>query len=290
MSHPARISAVINTLNEENNIRWCLESVRGWCDEIVVVDMYSDDRTREIAAEYGASVHLHPRIPDFDRARQFAVEQALGEWVLLVDADEMIPISLAQQLCRIAKENEVDAVSIPMKAYLLGEWIRHTGWWPDYHIRFFRRTAMTFPGKAHASISVQPGCRLVHLPAREEQAMVHFNYRDTAHFVEKLNRYTSLQAQELFEASRQASALSIFLEFGRGFAGRYVKWKGYRDRMHGLVLSLLMGVYRMLIQIKLWEMQHELTAPAVEKHYDEVRRAVLNDFESTGFTPPLYTR
>lgn len=280
MNHTPRISAIVITLNEENNIRWCLESVHGWCNEIILVDMHSDDRTRDIAAEYTSHILLHERVPDFGRARQLAIDNASGEWVMVMDADEMTPKSLATKLIEIAQANQTDVVYIPRKDYMVGRWIQYGGWWPDYQPRFLRRTAVSYSGEVHSYTKLQPGSRRMHLDPQETYAMLHFNYHDVKQFVEKLNRYTSAHIHEPHWANTRATAWSFFLEFGKGFVGRYIKWKAYKDGMHGLVLSLLMGVYRMLIHIKIWEYQNGLTAETVDKMYDEVRQETIAGFKS----------
>src|SRR5450759_4249900 len=106
------ISVVINTLNEEANIAYALRSVRTWVDEIVVVDMHSDDRTREVAETYGARVYLHDRVGYVEPARRFALAKATGDWILILDADELIPPRLARRLSDIAAAGQADVVSI----------------------------------------------------------------------------------------------------------------------------------------------------------------------------------
>ena len=135
------ISVVINTLNEERNLPYVLRSVRSWVDEIIVVDMHSEDRTVEIAREYKARVILFERMSCCEPARGFAVAQATGDWVLILDADEMVPKPLSQKLMHIASEDTADVVSIPWLNHLLGGTIGHMGWGPhqDRHPRFFKK-------------------------------------------------------------------------------------------------------------------------------------------------------
>ena len=136
-----RISVVINTLNEEGNLPYALRSVHTWADEIIVVDMHSEDRTVEIAREYGARVYFHDRIAAFDGARAFAVSQATGEWVFLLDADEMIPQPLSLKLMQIASDDTADVVIVSRLNYLLGGPLGNTGSGPyqDRHPRFFKK-------------------------------------------------------------------------------------------------------------------------------------------------------
>ncbi len=160
-----KISVVINTLNEEQNLPYALRSVRDWVDEIVVVDMYSDDQTVEVAKKYGAKVFQHERILAFDAARKFAVEQATNEWVLILDADEVVPTELSKLLFDIANTDRADAVTIPRLNYLLGDVIMHTGWGPeeDRHLRFFKRDSIVHSPRIHAFISPAEGARVIDL-------------------------------------------------------------------------------------------------------------------------------
>ena len=124
------ISVVIITLNEEANLPYALRSVRAWADEVIVVDMHSDDRTRQIAKEYGARVYLHDRVGYPEPAREFALAKTKGDWILILDADELIPARLARLLQSIAISDKADAVSIPRLNYLLGTPAVGMGWGP----------------------------------------------------------------------------------------------------------------------------------------------------------------
>jgi glycosyltransferase involved in cell wall biosynthesis len=273
---PPTISAVINTYNEEGNIASCLEAVR-WCDEIIVVDMESDDRTVEIAGGYTDKIYSHKKVLAFDIARKFAVEKAGGEWILLVDADELVPRSLAETLQRIAQEDRADIVAFPFKTYMLGAWIRHTGWWPEYHPRFFRRGALTFSGTVHAYLSETPGARKLTLPATEEHAIVHFAYRDSEHFVTKLNRYTSIEGQQMMSAGKRFSLFRMLAAGFRGFQVRYLTQKGFLDGYRGFFLSVMMGFYRALAYIKLWE-ACEFQEEPVSRRYQKLKEDLLKEY------------
>jgi glycosyltransferase involved in cell wall biosynthesis len=272
--HMPKISAVINTRNEELNIKFCLESLK-WCDEIIVVDMESDDYTVAIAREYTKKIFTHEKVLDFDIARVFAVAQATGDWVLLIDADELVTHSLAKRLISIAQENVADIVSIPFKTYMLGAWITHTGWWPEYHSRFFRRGSLKFTGDVHAFISELPGAKKLQLPALEENAIIHFAYHDCEHFVTKLNRYTTIEAMQMHAAGRQFSVFRMIVAGLRGFQVRYITNKGFMDGYRGFFLSLMMGFYRTLTYMKLWE-NFEFQNNPVSKTYQDLKEDIIS--------------
>jgi glycosyltransferase involved in cell wall biosynthesis len=270
-----KVSAVILARNEEHNIRYCLETVR-WCDEIVVVDMESSDRTREIASEFTSRIFSHPKILAFDIAKKFAVEQAHGQWILLIDADEMIPVSLSIKLQQIAYEDLEDVVFMPFKTYIMGEWIRNTGWWPDYHARFFKREAMNISGDIHNFLTPCPKSKICYLSATYDNAVSHFNYRDSSHFMDKLNRYTTIEASSLYDKHENFSFLTLAWRSIKEFVLRYIYRSGYRDGFRGFVLSLLMVVYRLMIYVKLWELHERVKSTDFD--YTSIRASLINEY------------
>ena len=134
-----KVTAIINTLNEEKNIERVIKSV-AFADEILVCDMYSDDNTAVIAKKLGAKVILHKRTGYVEPARNFAISKAENEWVLILDADEEIPNSLSDKFLDIVNKGGVATfVEIPRKNIIFGHWMKASMWWPDYHVRFFRK-------------------------------------------------------------------------------------------------------------------------------------------------------
>jgi (heptosyl)LPS beta-1,4-glucosyltransferase len=252
-----RISVVINTLNEEGNLPYALRSVQTWADEIIVVDMHSEDRTIEIAREYGAKIYFHDRIAAFDGARIVAVSQATGEWIFLLDADEIIPQSLSLKLMQIAEDDTADVVVIPRLNYLLGAPLGYTGWGPyqDRHPRFFKKDKIDLNPRIHAFMHPAHGARVLTLPHQAKMLFHHFNYVDCAQFLEKLNRYTTVEAQQAFDRTEDASYPKAILKTAAEFANRYFRNRGYRDGWRGLYLSGFMAMYRWATYAKLQELR-----------------------------------
>jgi glycosyltransferase involved in cell wall biosynthesis len=266
------ISAVINTRNEEKNLPACLDALR-WCDERIVVDMESEDATVAIARERGARVFTYRNVGYVEPARSFAVEQARGPWVLIVDADELIPPTLAERLRAIAAAGECDAVAIPHKNFLLGEWVRHSGWWPDYHWRFFRQGAMRFSDRIHGPVELLG--RTLTLPAEEALAIVHLHHADIGTLIDRINRYTTV------EASNQPdfSAFHLWLAPLRQFFSRYVRHGGYRAGYRGLFLSLLMAFYELSAGMKRWEQREYRRTGTPTDRYATERATLLAAYE-----------
>jgi len=251
-----RISVVINTLNEEKNLSFALRSVQPWADEIVVVDMYSTDRTVEVARKFGAQVHFN-RGPGFNYApRAFAVNQASSEWILVVDADELIPVALSHDLRRVAESSETDVVLIPRTNYMLGGVIRYTGCGAtqDSQVRFFRKGSVVASSLAHQDFKPVTGARVKMLPYRGDNAIVHFTYVDSQQFIERLNRYTSIEAMQGFERGERITPLGALVKAAKHFGARYILWRGFQDGWRGLYLSLFYAFYKIVMAAKLQEL------------------------------------
>ncbi len=272
-----RISVVLNTLNEEKRIGYALRSVKDWADEIVVVDMHSDDRTAEIAVAFGARVAMHDRVGYADPARAFAVDQSTGEWILILDADELVPEPLSRKLRSIAAADEADAVRIYMRNYLLGAALGHTGWGPnqDPHVRFFRRNALELTPDVHNFLKVKEWARVHDVGPGSDLELVHFNYLDVEQFVEKMNRYTSIEAAGAVSRGEKATRTSAIRLAARTFIGRYLRRGGYRDGWRGFYLSGLMAAYRFIVVAKTEELRRNGNRGRVEVTYGEEAERIL---------------
>ena len=272
-----KISAIINTRNEESNIRYCLETLR-WCDEVIVVDMESDDNTVKIAREYTDKIYSHPRVFAFDIARKYALEKATGDWILQVDADEMIPRELASMLLSIVSKNDADIIEIPFRHYIMGDCVKHSGWGYTHLPRFFRRGKVTYTETIHDYIHKVADARIVRLEEKDEICIIHFNYTDSSHFVEKLNRYTRVEAQRLFDKGVRFSYYLTFKALFREFYNRYFRGKGYKDGVRGFSLCIMMAFYRVLSYIKLWELREFKDKP-VNELYSELRQGIIKGWK-----------
>lgn len=271
-----RISVVVNTLNEEANLPFALGSVAPWADELVVVDMHSDDRTAEVARSFGARVLLHERTAAVDGARAFALEQATGDWVLVLDADEMVQAPLARELRRIAEGDEADVVMLPMVQHLFGAPVMHSGWGPTQNAypRFFRRGAVRATDQIHAFFHSAPDARVLVLPYREGHAVVHFNQVDVAHFIDKMNRYTTVEAAQAHRM-RRVGPLGALLRAGWDFAKRFFWLGAWRDGWRGFYLCALMASYRLAAYAKLEELAQTGGRDAVLRAYRAEAERIL---------------
>jgi glycosyltransferase involved in cell wall biosynthesis len=272
---------VLNTRNEAHNLPFALGSLVHWVDEIVVVDMMSDDGTPEIAASYGAVVIPYPYIGFADPARGFAVSRATHDWILILDADELVPLRLASRLRRMAESDEADVARIPKINYFFGSPLKFGGWGPsqNLHPLFFKRHSVALDDRIHAFLHPVPGSRVLDLPTGEGLEIHHFNYTSVTQFVEKLNRYTSIEAMQASPRRRQVRGGAL-LRGGREFLFRYLKQRGFRDGWRGFYLALLMAFYRVVEEAKIAEARHGLGEEAVGSAYDAARRALVGEHEA----------
>lgn len=247
-----KISVVINTLKEEQNIERAIKSVK-WADEVVVCDMYSEDRTVELAKELGAKVVYHKKTNYVEPARNFAVSKALGDWILILDADEEIPDILASKLQQVVSEKNVDFVKIPRKNIIFGKWMRASMWWPDYNIRFFKKGSVVWGDEIHRP--PQTSGYGIKLPTEEQYAIVHYHYKDISQFIERMNRYSKIQAEELKKRGVQFQWSDLIAKPLAEFLGRFFANRGFEDGIHGLALSLLQAFSFLIMYIRLWEME-----------------------------------
>lgn len=247
-----KISAVINTFNEESNIERCISSVK-WADEIIVCDMHSQDQTVKKAKNLGAKVVYFKQSDYVEPARNYAINQASGEWILLLDADEEISASLAEKINQIVKLPEADHVQIPRKNLIFGKWIQNANWWPDYHTRLFRKGSVVWSDKIHSKPKTT-GNGLV-LEAREDLAITHHHYQTISQFLERMNRYSKIQARELIKEGYVFDWQDLLKKPLSEFLGRYFANKGYKEGLHGLVLSLLQATSFLLLFLQIWEAQ-----------------------------------
>ena len=276
----ASVSAVVMTLNEERNIEYCLRSVRSWCDEVIVVDMVSQDRTREIAGRYADEVLEHERIQGFDAGRTKGFERATGDWILSIDADEVITPELAEWIRSFVEEDPpFELARIPRVNIFLGRWIRHTPWWPGKP-RLCRRGSMIVSDQLHHGLTPPEGSRTKHLPRDPKLSMWHFSYRSLDELTEKMNRYTTIEARQAIErGARPPRARNLLTAPVVNLWRKYIRRRAYRDGMAGLTYAINFAYYRYLTVAKRWDEQH---ASGRQATYDEMREQIVSGFPDGG--------
>jgi glycosyltransferase involved in cell wall biosynthesis len=243
-----KVSVTVITRDEAANIAAALESVR-WADEIVVVDSQSTDGTAQIARQYTDKVIVRPW-PGYVAQKNFAAEQAAHDWILSLDADERVSPELAEEVrALLAGTPDAAGYRIPRVTFHFGRWIRSTDWYPDYQLRLYDRRRARWTGR-HVHESVRTDGAV----ARLRGEIQHYAYRNIAHHLQTMDRYTTLAARQMFEDGRHANWIDILITPRLTFFRNYVLRGGFRDGMAGLVISAMNAYYVGLKFAKLWEL------------------------------------
>jgi glycosyltransferase involved in cell wall biosynthesis len=261
------VSAIVLTQNEEDHVAECLAR-HTWCDERIVVDLPSQDRTRERAEPLATKILLHAPIPNFPRARNIGIDAAVSDWIFVVDVDEIVPDKLVLRLLEHL-ENADDTVGfwIPRMNYCFGRPVPHVGGFPDYQLRCFRRGAGHYPGDMHRGPQFEG--RTVFLPIEEGVWFLHQRKNASiGDLVRKWDRYAEVEARDsLNEGCRFPGPLAMLWAGISTFRARFITLRGYKDGVAGLVMSVMFGFYRFEVEAKRWE------ASGAEARWDpEVRR------------------
>ncbi len=286
-----KISVLINTFNEEKNIARCLETVR-WADEVIVVDMHSDDGTVEIARGYTDKIFFFDRMGYADPARQFALDRAANKWILVVDADEIVPAGMRDRLLKIAAEDAGDVVYLPVRNYFFGRLMKGGGWGPlqDAQPRYFKKGFVRFTGRVHDYYEIDAGARICRVGDPGE-GFIHFVYRDIEHFLNKLNAYTTIEAGNIAEGVKPRLGLTetVARKAVGVFFQRYLLQGGYRDGFIGFYVALLRSaVYHLSTYAKvglLRQYAHEGPAKEIDKQYAAVADAVMAEYAAGSGAP-----
>jgi glycosyltransferase involved in cell wall biosynthesis len=255
--HRAGISIIVITKNEEQNIVECLESVH-WSNEIIIVDAQSADKTVELAKKYTQHVHIKPWSGYAD-AKNFALQKVTNEWVLWLDADERVTPELADEIRNIIRDkaNTYDVYEVARRAYFLGRWIKHCGWYPGYVTRLFRKNKVKF-----SSSRVHEKIEYTGTIGRLKNDLLHYTDDDLYHYFGKFNKYTSLAAHDVNEAGRKYSLSDLIFRPPFMFFKMFFIRLGFLDGMHGFILCLLSSAYVYTKYAKLWEIQKNQTGNA----------------------------
>ena len=244
----APLSVTIITRNESAHIEACLASV-DWADERLVVDCGSTDDTVALAARAGARVVAHDW-PGYAAQKNFAASHAVHDWILSIDADERVTPELAREIQGLmTSEPAPPGFRIPRITWHLGRWFRTTDWYPDPQLRLYdRRRGRWKTRRVHESVDVDGA------PGQLAHHLQHYAYRDIAHHLETMNRYTTLAAEDLFESGRRVGAGDLLVHPIAAFLRNYVLRRGIVDGAPGLIVSAMNAYYVFLKIAKLWEL------------------------------------
>ncbi len=217
------LSVILITKNEAANIRHCLQSVT-WADEIIVVDSGSTDDTVNIAREMGAQVYLHVDWPGFGPQKNRALGYASKDWMFSIDADERVTPELRAGIEQAMREGKADGYYCPRLSQFCGRFIHHSGWYPDYVLRLFKRSAGRFSDSlVHESVV------LTGSTAKLKTPLLHYSYLTQADVERKVEHYSDAAAQQMFQSGKRSSWIGALLSGGWAFVRTYVLRLGVLD-------------------------------------------------------------
>lgn len=244
-----KLSVVISAYNEESKIEDCLKSV-SFANEIVLIDGNSIDKTVAIAKKYTSKIFSQSNKLMLNINKNFGFAKATGEWILSLDADERITPALQKEIEEsLDKKSDVNGYWVSRKNIIFGKWIQHAGWYPDFQLRLFKRGKGKFPEHhVHEMIDIEGETDYLTEP------MIHYNYETVSQFIQKLDRiYAPNEAEQLLKKGYIFDWTDVIGMPTREFVSRFFARQGYKDGFHGLILSMLMAFYHLVVFAKMWE-------------------------------------
>jgi glycosyltransferase involved in cell wall biosynthesis len=242
-----KLSVIIITKNEEENITSCLKTV-DWADEIIIVDAESEDNTVNIAKGFTSKIHIR-KWQGYANQKKYALNLAENEWVLSIDADERVTPELKNEILNL--KPDYDGYRIRRENYFLSKEITSCGWDKDYQLRLFRKSKTEVVEKlVHEGFAVTG--KVGHL----DNVIIHNTFSSIHNYLGKVNTYSSLKADELFRKNKsKVTRWTIFSHTFSAFFRYYISLKGFKDGIYGLIISAVNAISTLLNYTKLWELQ-----------------------------------
>ncbi len=249
------ISAIIIAKNEEKKIKDCLSSIKKLCDEVILVDSGSEDKTLEIAKKFEAHVYKS-ETNNFSRLRNEGLKHAKGVWVLYIDADERITPELAEEILEKIKDegsggSNIFAYAIPRRNFILGKELKYGGWWPDYVKRLFKKEKLKkWVGELHEEPIFDGNLGLLKNP------LLHIKHDNLEDMVVKTNAWSEIEAKLMYKARHPKMNIFRFCSaVFREFWLRFIKEKAFLDGKVGIIYAVYQVYSKFFSYAKLWEMQ-----------------------------------
>ena len=244
------LSIALITKNEEKNINVCLQSV-DFAQQIVIVDSGSTDKTLAIAEEFGCDIYREDW-HGFGAQKQLAIDRCTQPWILVLDADERIPPETAADIKSIVTAPDAAAAgfTFPRKNYFQGRWIKHAGWWPDRILRLFKKgTGGMTKAAVHEAVEVQGKIKNLDTPIE------HYTESDLSNILLKIDRYSTLGANEAFAAGKHSTPQGAFFRAFFTFAQDYFLRGGLLDGKQGLTLAVTDSINKYFKYAKLSQLE-----------------------------------
>jgi glycosyltransferase involved in cell wall biosynthesis len=242
------VSVALIAYNEESNMSRCLDSLRDFDDIVVVVDSRTNDRTAEISEEFGCRVFVEEWRGSGPQ-KQYSIDRCKNDWVLLMDADESLTPETIDTIKNLVGNATADAYGFRRKTYIGNRWIKHCAWWPDRVVRFFDRRKCEMESVNHPHVGVRGKTSDL------EDIIDHHSYNNYYHFIQKVGRFASVDAAELYRQGRKANYLSPIVHGAWMFFRAFFLKRGFMGGLDGLSVSVATGVKAFFKYAILIEMQ-----------------------------------
>ena len=245
------LSVVVSAYNEEKKIEDCLKSA-SFADEIILINNTSQDKTVEIARKYTSKIFTRPNNIMLNINKNFGFSKASSDWILSLDADERISVELQKEIKReIKTSKQTNGYWIPRKNIIFGKWMQSEMWWPDYQLRLFKKGMGKFPQKhVHEYLEVMGETQKL------KEVLIHNHYSSIDQYLYKMEKiYTESEVKNKLEKKVKVQWYDCLRYPVSDFLKTFFLQKGYKDGLHGLVLSLLQAFYMEVVFVKLWEKQ-----------------------------------
>jgi glycosyltransferase involved in cell wall biosynthesis len=230
-----KLSVVIITYNEEQNIERCLESITSIADEIVVLDSFSTDRTEEICKKYNVRFSAH-KFDGHIQQKNRALQLANNEWVLSLDADEAPDEELLSNIRKVLENPQSEAYYFNRLTNYLGKWVRHSGWYPDQKLRLLKKSKGRWAGiNPHDKIEMDEGITALHLKGE----LLHYSYYSIEQHINQINKFTTIGAYEAHKKGRKSNMAIAIVKSNWKFVRDYFFKLGILDGYYGFIICSL---------------------------------------------------
>lgn len=248
-----KLSVVIITFNEEENIGRCLQSVAGIADDIVVMDSFSTDNTEQICRQFPVRF-VQAAWQGYAPAKNYANSLARYDWILSLDADEVLSDTLQQAIRRLKEGPDMPNASFNRLTNYCGHWVRHCGWYPDVKVRLFDRRKSKWVGYIHEQL--QPLTEVVHL----DGDCLHYSYHSVAQHYTQADKFSTMAARSMFEAGKKAPFYKLIVNPAFKFINHFVLHAGFLDGRAGYLISRI-SAYAVYLKYKKLRTFHQHAAP-----------------------------
>lgn len=248
-----KISVVLAVYNEEGNLKNCLDAVRDIAFEIVIADGGSTDKTVEIAKEFNAQIIKTKNLLNFHINKNKAIDAAKGEWILQLDADEIVSKELAQEIMQAVDNKDINGYWIPRKNFFLTRFLTKGGQYPDYTLRLYRKGLGRLPGRDVHEQAIVEG-KVGYL----KNDLLHMRDKNFSIYKERFDRYTTLLSTQLKERGEKIHPITfvnyMLIKPLFWFLKSYIRHRGYVDGSPGFIFALFSSLRFPVAYYKLWKL------------------------------------